>query len=67
MIYLVIRGMGRTVPGSCAPCLIERGELLFGFEGETYGAIGPDGIALSEHGELEGPFFEYPKAAVRPL
>lgn len=42
-----------------------KGETFFVFKGSTYGCVDTlYGVALSEHGEHQGPFFEFPLDAV---
>lgn len=43
------------------------GEEFYLFTASTYGCISPGGIALSDRGEDEYPFFEFPHDAVEEI
>ncbi len=48
---------------------VAAGEVFFWFTGATYGCVDRSGggVALSEGGPTENPFFEFPADAIRPM
>jgi hypothetical protein len=65
VIYSVTRSLKKGARGNHANRTVYKGEVFFGFRGNTYGSVNTEeGIALSEYGELIYPFFEFPRDAV---
>ena len=45
---------------------VQPGTTVFTFSGQTYGCIGPNGIAVS-YSPYEYPFFEIPRNAIKEI
>jgi hypothetical protein len=51
---------------------VEAGEVFYAFCGHTFGCVrerldGTGGVALSENGSFDHPFFEFPQDAVEAI
>lgn len=66
-MYEVLSWIGIDDPDNHARRSFFRGELLYKYLGETYGAISENGAAISENGSLEPPFHQVPKSKVREV
>jgi hypothetical protein len=55
----------KDAPGNYSGRDVHAGEEFYVFTGVTYGCVdNHNGIALSEQGETEYPFFEFPREAL---
>lgn len=65
MKVTVTRDVGSEDPHNFAGRDVGEGETLYRYKGATYGCIDTlNGVALSESGPYETPFFEFPRDAV---
>lgn len=62
----VTRTVKKRDPDNYGHRTFKKGEILYKYTGYTYGCIG-DGVALSEAGSRETPFFEFPADAIEEI
>lgn len=65
-LVTVTRFVAKDDPGNFVYRDVQPGEQFYVFRGNTYGCVnGAQGIALSEKGAFQGPFFQFPLDAIQ--
>lgn len=68
MRAIVTRAVSKREANNFLGRAVSEGEQFYVFEGPTFGSCDTNnGIALSERGASEYPFFEFPRNAIRQV